>query len=74
MQSCKKCRKQMEPQINLDGKVADILRKFATETEMRWSCPGCGAVRGSPLKPSDIADVAAYVRRQKKKWWQFWVR
>jgi len=74
MQTCKKCRKKMVPKIELNGEVAEILRKFATQVDdMRWTCPSCGAERASPLKASEVEEVKTYVRRQKKKWWQFWI-
>ncbi len=75
MQTCKKCRQPMVPTVDLNGDVASILRKFASEAElMRWNCPGCGAERGEPLRKGDIEQIKAYVRRQKRKWWQFWIR
>ena len=75
MPNCSKCREKMVPKIDLTGSVADILTKLSHQTsDMRWSCQRCGIDRAAPLRADDVADVKAYVRRKKKKWWQFWIR
>jgi RNase P subunit RPR2 len=75
MQRCNKCREPMVPKIDLTGEIGDILRRVSVQTDMLvWNCPGCGIERGAPLKKGDVADVTAYIRRQKKQWWQFWIR
>lgn len=75
MQRCNKCRKPMEPKIDLTGETTEILRRLSTQTDqMVWNCPGCGIERGAPLKKGDVAEVAAFIRRQKKRWWEFWIR
>jgi DNA-directed RNA polymerase subunit RPC12/RpoP len=75
MPKCSKCGQKMAPKIKLDGAVADILKSLSQDTEtMQWSCEACGIQRAAPLKPGDVEDVKAYIRRKKKKWWQFWVR
>ena len=75
MQSCSKCGKKMVPVVNLNGSVSEILKELAKETQtMRWSCPDCNIERGAPLKASEIEEVKSYIRRQKKQWWQFWIR
>lgn len=75
MQSCKHCNKEMVPKISLEGDVPTILKRLSSQTDsMRWSCPGCGAERAAPLKAADIDQVKSYIRRQKKQWWQFWIR
>jgi len=74
MQTCKKCKQEMVPKVNMAGDVADILRRVAADAEfMRWSCPNCKAEREAPMKPDDVKQVRNYVRKQKKKWWQFWI-
>jgi hypothetical protein len=75
MPKCSKCGEKMAPKISLDGDVATILKKLSQETDsLRWTCDACGIERVAPLKANDIADVKAYIRRQKKQWWQFWIR
>ena len=75
MQSCNRCKKKMIPKISVEGSMEDILKRVSAETDvMRWSCPGCGAERAAALRADDVADVKAYIRRQKKQWWQFWIR
>ena len=75
MQSCKHCNKEMVPKISLEGDMATILKRLSADAHsMRWSCPACHAEREAPLKAADIEQVKSYVRRQKKAWWQFWIR
>jgi hypothetical protein len=65
----------MEPEIDLSGDMAGILKKLSYETrDLHWKCESCGMERGAPMRASDIDDVKAYIRRKKKAWWQFWIR
>jgi DNA-directed RNA polymerase subunit M/transcription elongation factor TFIIS len=75
MQTCSKCKANMAPKVKLDGELAQILARLAAEAEeICWTCPKCGLERVARMKKSDVAEVTAYIRRQKKKWWQFWIR
>ena len=75
MQSCNRCNKKMDPQISLEGDIPTILKRLSSNTDsVRWKCPGCGAERAAAMRSGDIEDVKAYIRRQKKQWWQFWIR
>jgi hypothetical protein len=65
----------MTPKISLEGDMPTILKNLSHETDsLQWGCDPCGTQRAAPLKPEDIPDVKAYIRRQKKQWWQFWIR
>jgi hypothetical protein len=65
----------MAPKIDLNGDMAKILERLSHETDsLNWKCADCNIERTAPLKAADIADVKAYIRRQKKQWWQFWIR
>ncbi len=75
MPNCSKCGKKMEAEVDLTGDMAAILKRLSSNTEeVRWKCEGCGISRGGPLRSTDIADIKASIRRQKKQWWQFWIR
>ena len=75
MPNCSKCGKKMDPEIDLTGDMPAILKRLSNNTEeVRWKCERCGIARAGPLRSADVPDVKAYVRRQKKQWWQFWIR
>lgn len=75
MQTCSKCRGAMAPKINMDGDVSTVLKRLAAETDnIVWFCPKCGVERGGKLRGADVDQATAYIRRQKKQWWQFWIR
>ena len=76
MPNCSKCGQSMNPKdLDLTGDVPIILKKLSFHTgDLHWKCESCGLERSAPMRSTDVADVKAYVRRMKKKWWQFWIR
>jgi hypothetical protein len=75
MPNCGKCGKKMDPEIDMTGDVAAVLKRLSSNVEdVRWKCEKCGTSRSGPLRSNDVDDVRSYVRRQKKQWWQFWIR
>jgi hypothetical protein len=75
MPNCRKCGKKLVPDIDLKGETAEILARLAREADvMRWKCSGCGAAAVEGLRADEVAEVRSYIRRQKKQWWQFWIR
>jgi hypothetical protein len=65
----------MDPDIDVDGEMAAIMAELARKADaMTWKCPRCGITSMQPMRSKEVDEVKAFVRRKKKKWWQFWIR
>lgn len=40
---------------------------------MTWKCTKCSSSFVRPLEPQQVEPLKEYVRKQQKRWWQFWV-